>query len=520
MSKISKHTGFVYGPKADEAASIFMVPDSAQVLKDNFDFSVKDEKISKVIRSASTAYLVDGLIRQTVDRYAELFKKFELVGADAPLKYLKSRLNKMSLQSGEHWETFLTRVITEYFKTGNAMFLKFRSSASDAIRPVYKERPHGLFYPVLVSIDRLEPVFNEDKNFVGWKFIDLTGDPKLTLDSSNPLLPSRALISIAGMAPGYQQKAYCPGADIVHVAYKKPADSIYGYGMTLSGLEDIKLLRTIEQIVSVMIKKFSAPLIHHTVPARGVNNIQQDLNNARALYSNRGPDGVIITGDGVKITSIGAESQAIRNEGYLNFFMDRGLAGIAASPFLMGIKGGGLGTVESAIELMMLKARFCQQEISREIERFLFDEILYEGGFNPYTKDSDQVKLTFVGFDEAREIKLQSHAADLFTKNLVDLNEARTIGRITTEVQESKLFGKMFEPPLDNTKKKAKETNYRYISSIYPDDISSMGDFIEELNYLGIDTSSIEKSLYDLFPDSEATILLIKGQTDELQPIT
>jgi hypothetical protein len=76
----------------------------------------------------------------------------------------------------------------------------------------------------------------------------------------------------------------------------------------------------------------------------------------------------------------------------------------------------------------------------------------------------------------------------------------------------------MFEPPLDNTKKKAKETNYRYISSIYPDDISSMGDFIEELNYLGIDTSSIEKSLYDLFPDSEASILLIKGQTDELQP--
>jgi hypothetical protein len=191
-----------------------------------------------------------------------------------------------------------------------------------------------------------------------------------------------------------------------------------------------------------MMKKFSNPIIHHKIlrPSSPLAGIQQEINMAYELYKRMSPDGVLITGGNAEIKAIGSESQALRVEGYLKYFLHRSLAGLGMSPYIIGLEGGGQGTVEAAVELMMMKVRFCQAEIAREIEMFIINELLWEGGFDPYSKEEDQVRLVFEDIDQNLQIKLQTHAADMFSKNMLGHEEARKLGNIRGKANEQDLY--------------------------------------------------------------------------------
>jgi hypothetical protein len=89
---------------------------------------------------------------------------------------------------------------------------------------------------------------------------------------------------------------------------------------------------------------------------------------------------------------------------------------------------------------MMMKVRFCQAEIAREIEMFIINELLWEGGFDPYSKEEDQVRLVFEDIDQNLQIKLQTHAADMFSKNMLGHEEARKLGNIRGKANEQDLY--------------------------------------------------------------------------------
>jgi hypothetical protein len=118
----------------------------------------------------------------------------------------------------------------------------------------------------------------------------------------------------------------------------------------------------------------------------------------------------------------------------------------------MGFETGTLGTVEAAIEMLMNRIRFCQQELAINFEMFLINELLWEGGFDPYMKEEDQVKIVFKDMDEARVIKLQAHYSDLFNKNFIGLDEGRKLSGIKTPLTESDMYIKRIQIPLAEKK--------------------------------------------------------------------
>jgi hypothetical protein len=501
MRQIAKSTGFfVTLPETGflEAAIPQLANPSEEYNRSLSSYDTpRDHRIGHLVKMASSTYLVDGLVKQVVDKYSELFKEFSFEGGDKQVKYLKNRFVEISLQTGEHYETFFSRVITEYFKTGNAFIVKRRGgNPKAALRPLYKNKPYTISGYSIISPDRLAVSRNREGAFAGWELRNLTKaqDVKLVMPGALPLDKNKALINITVLPDKEKKNALINGVDLIQIAYKKPADSNYGFGMTLAGIEDIALLRTIEKTTSIMIKKFSNPIIHHKIlrPASPLSGMQNEINMAYQLYRQGPTDGVIVTGGNAEIRAIGSESQALRTSEYLHFFVARALAGVGTSPFLMGMEAGSQGTAEAAVEQMMNKVRYCQKEISREMEFFILNELLWEGGFDPFSNEEDRVKLVFEDMDQDRTVKMQTHAADLYTKGVLGLPEARNFkGKIEGKHKEEDLYlNKVDIPRLKakakfspeakpKAKTKPKRENLRYILPTNEDDINLFLNILE-----------------------------------------
>jgi len=494
----------------------------------------KEARLRELVKRASQAYITDSLVRQAVDKYAENFREFELSGEEQVVKYLHRRLNHLSLKSGEHWKTTFVRIITEYFKTGNAFILKFRSlDGVEATKALYQDRLKPICKLGLIGAERIVPVFNQSHQFVGWKLEELPNkSDTVELDlGGKSLSRSKSLLELEKLGTT-KEPAKCilrPGADIVQISYKKPANSCWGVGLTLVSLEDIALLRTVEQITASMIRKFSNPIIHHIVlrASNPLAGIQSEIDSATRLHRQAAPDGVMITGGNHEIKAIGSESQALRVEGYLKYFLDRGLAGLGVSQAVMGLGSMSMGAAEAANEMLMTKVRFCQQELARELEFFILNELLWEGGFDPYRNEKDRVIIEFPAIDEDREIKLRTHAADLYQKNLTDHDETRKLGKLPPKFAEDKLHvNKIEKAKIDHETKGAVLVNRskpatsgknsveyfrQYLYRFAPREEGDIPDFLEELkwHYPIEKVEPLLEKIRQLINDREAVVELL-----------
>jgi len=456
----SNNTGFT--PPKKTASSPTTIKAAANPLESETDyarvfdsFSKKDGQLKRAIGMAINAYMVDGFIRNAVDRHAELFKDFELQGEPEVVRYVQKRLSVMSLRSGEHWKTTFSRYINEYFKHGNPFILKVRDSEQNlGSIPMFADRPFPISAMFVISPEKLEPVI-KGQRFLGWS---VQGREKegLNITKGKPLTNTSKSLVIMNTDKDLPGVLY-PGMDILHTAYKKPSDAHYGVGLTFAALEDVALLRNVEHTIAVMIKKNSMPILWHKITRPGYpGNIQSDINQAVRLHETMSPDGVIVTPSTHELKFLGSESLAMRNEGYLKYFAYRSFASMGVSPFLMGFEAASMGAVDAAMEILMQRIRFCQEELSRDIEMFLLNELLWEGGFDPFNNEKHVVKFVVKDIDEARRIKLQNHFSDLYNKNILTFEESRSNSGFFGEVSDEDLYLNRVTLPIEREKAKAK----------------------------------------------------------------
>lgn len=454
----------------------------------------KNHQIQQLIRKASSAYLVDGLVRQVVDKCTEQFKDFTLQGGDRQVAYLYSRLNQISVRTGEWWKTTFKRSINAYFKTGNTYVTKLRGTVPGAVRPLYANKPAAICGLRLVSADRLMPKIDMAGNVLGWTSVEY-GTPGLIVGNNSggtintpgvlkvdePNLPrGRALVELP--EPESDLQLFLPGLDFMHMAYMKPEDSALGVGMTFAGLEDIALLRTLESNTAIMIKKYSTPLLHHKILGRAGpgSNLQSEIDRITLLHQRKAPDGVVVTGENHEIKSLGAESMALRLEGYLDFYAARACVGIGANADVMGLRPTKIAITSNAADAMMDKIRACQKQMAWDFEFFLLWELLWEGGFDPFNKEEDRVTLEFTDLDEEGTRALQTHAGDLFQKNVIDHPTAMKMGKFPSpKPVEREMHFTKYQKPLKADKptppkKKTKSKNSR-------ESLKSFEQFSQEL---------------------------------------
>jgi hypothetical protein len=416
------------------------------------------------LHDITNAYLADSFARQGVDRHAELLTCPKLKGNERPVRYLKKRLTALGIATGKPWEQLVSEIIHCYFKYANVFLIKTRDKKAPLTKRALNPRVGAISGLFLAPVEQMRPVINEYGAVVSW--------------IQQPLMPANILpdSSVAGgYAYSTPQYNHMPRGwtaakepvpfdkeDVIHIAYNVQPGAIWGLSILAPVIEDIRLYRQIEEDVAQLIRKNLTPILHHQIPdvtGTGVGR-QADIDRAIANYTGMAPDGFYVTPPGHELKVIGAESHAIRAEGYMLHYKARVYAGLGVSPVIMGEDSGAYGNAEAMIGVMVNRVKFCQEHLDTQFQWYLFNELLWEGGFDPWNNEEDRVKIVFNEIDTEGKVKYENHLMDGYNKNCITLTEVRERMDLPPlavgSAEEKDLFIYRVQIPLEEAKADAK----------------------------------------------------------------
>ena len=223
---------------------------------------------------------------------------------------------------------------------------------------------------------------------------------------------------------GGNKKQFKP-EDVIHFYLDKDANNAFGTPRIIAALEDVKLLRKIEGNVTALIYRFAMPLYHWKIgyPEPGFQGTDSEIAKAKQEIEMGSLDGVFITNEKTEIKAIGSEGNAMNMQPYLNYFEQRVFSALGVSAAQMG-RGGAKQDADSMEQQVHDTVKFIQRMISEFVEKKMLMELLLEGGFNPFEKDS-YVDYVFEEISLETKIKKENHEINKYQSNVTTFPEAR-----------------------------------------------------------------------------------------------
>mgnify|MGYP006925842811 FL=1 len=236
------------------------------------------------------------------------------------------------------------------------------------------------------------------------------------------------------------QEEYSPN-DVIHLYIDKMNNADYGTSRIYSALEDVTMLRKAEGLVMTILYRFAIPVLHIKVgnTAEGQYATQKEINDARDAFQEMPNDGFIVTNERTEIQAITPNMQANQLLKFLEYLELRVFSALNASKSSMG-RGGGQSSADNTEALMHDEVRAFQNVITNFIEKYLFTELLLEGGFNPLLNKDDYVSFTFNEVSIDTKIKLESNTIQKYQGNVITLEEARRELGFSNEVSEEDMY--------------------------------------------------------------------------------
>jgi hypothetical protein len=219
---------------------------------------------------------------------------------------------------------------------------------------------------------------------------------------------------------------------VIHFPFNVQAGQIWGTAPLTPVLEDVRVYRQCEEYVAKLLYKHLNPMLHHEIPdvtGTGMGR-QEDVDAAQAAHSIIAPDGFLITPPGHKLQMIGAESRALRGEGYLRLLLARLYAGLGVNPAVMGeADTSSASSADAMTATMHNRAIFYQICLAELFTDLVLTELLMEGGFDP-TSEIDKAEWLFHEIETETQIKRENHIMQLWTNNgLTEEEFRRALGR-------------------------------------------------------------------------------------------
>lgn len=223
--------------------------------------------------------------------------------------------------------------------------------------------------------------------------------------------------------------------NILYTPYNKRTGFTMGTPPLEAVKEDILALRRIEESVETLIYKSLFPIIHVKVgteksPAKTLPSGITEVDASTRLLENIDDNGGIVTSERIDISSIGAESLALRVESYLDHFKKRVFAGLGMSAIDFG-DGDATGRATGEVLSSSLRDSVVtyQKILAEVVTTDIFTELLLESGQydHPFQiSEDDRVYLEFNTVDTDEKIKKESHTLNKMSHGILKINEARS----------------------------------------------------------------------------------------------
>lgn len=348
------------------------------------------------IRDASEA---DSYVKISLSKYSYLIYKagwkFKSENQQA-IDYLEQRFRIMSYCTGVPMDILMQGIADDLVRYSNAFLLKSRV---DRI-PGVKARPITDDGMIVGGYTRVDPC-----------------SIRIKRDKHGNILKYE-------QGRGGNKKQFKPD-DVIHFYLDKDANNAFGTPRILAALEDVKLLRKIEGNVTALIYRFAMPLYHWKIgyPEPGFQGTDGEIAKAKQEIEMGSLDGVFITNEKTEIKAIGSEGTAINMQPYLNYFENRVFSALGVSAAQMG-RGGAKQDADSMEQQVHDTVKFIQRMLSEFVEKKMLMELLLEGGFNPFEKDS-YVDYVFEEISLETKIKKENHEINKYQSNVTTFPEAR-----------------------------------------------------------------------------------------------
>ena len=358
------------------------------------------------------AVLTDSYLAVAVRKFSQLITKagyqIKSKNEDAA-NYVNDRIKVIEFRTKIPFYTLITSIARDLYTYSNSYIIKTRDNNTEKF---------GL---------KAEKIFSGGA--ISCLFLD---DPASVTIRRND----------AGAIEAYviNQEEYSPN-DVIHLYIDKMNNADYGTSRIYSALEDVTMLRKAEGLVMTILYRFAIPVLHIKVgnTAEGQYATQKEINDARDAFQEMPNDGFIVTNERTAIEAITPNMQANQLLKFLEYLELRVFSALNASKSSMG-RGGGQSSADNTEALMHDEVRAFQNVITNFIEKYLFTELLLEGGFNPLLNKDDYVSFAFNEVSIDTKIKLESNTIQKYQGNVINLDEARRELGLSNELSEEDMY--------------------------------------------------------------------------------
>lgn len=352
----------------------------------------------------------DSLLAKSIEKKSNKFllSGWEFVGENPKtVEYINKRIRQMEFASGKPFPVLMHQTAADLFRYNNAMWIFVRDANKSGGGP-YKRAG--------TSIDPIAGIFIAPFETLEFK-TKKNGD----------------LDRVRQVIPGVPETPQFRSLDVLHFYTNRYPGVAYGTPMLTPVLEDILLLRGIEEKVEQLIEANLFPLFHYKVGTEkypektNLKTGERESEKIAQTLSYMPASGVYISDWRHSIEAIGSEGKALRIDYYLQYFKARVYAGLGISPVDFGEgESANRSTAQTQSKSLTESVESLQEVMKIFINHYLIIPLLLESDFkfDPLAPENI-VEIDFGKIDTEERNSQDANSLSLFQSNLIDHSETR-----------------------------------------------------------------------------------------------
>jgi hypothetical protein len=236
-------------------------------------------------------------------------------------------------------------------------------------------------------------------------------------------------------------------------------DNLFAQPIITPVLDDILVLRRIEEIHELALGKATFPMIHVAIgeanrDARvfGVGEVDNEIGRTKDALEGQAPEGFLVTPHYYKLEVIQPKSIADFLP-YMTYYRDRIITGLNMDGPSMGIGDtSNRNTASTMTQQLIEKVRDIRTAIAEEINTTIIREILVEGGFSPVGDSS--VSMVWEDPDPTETRAKENHYLAQYVQGGITLTELREkLGRrkLTPAEEKDLIYNRAEQAKMNST---------------------------------------------------------------------
>jgi len=389
------------------------------------NFEPSPYNFDRIIQAIDT----DSYVKQAMAKYQNLFWKegWQIVGENPEaVAYLYQRIDYMEMAMRRPFLDFLIDLSDQLFKFSNVFVVKARADLAEyfpkALEPIGASQPVVGYYLIPTEQARI--------------LRDKHNKPKAYLQRTNPMT----------YAPTDRDPKW-PAESVIHLFFDRKPGRIFGTPFLANVLDDVVALRQIEEDIQNLVHRELFPLYKYRIGTADQPAEPEEIDQAAIEIENLRAEGGLILPFRHDVEVIGSQNAALDASNYLNHFKERVAVGLGVAPHHLGMSmsGGNRSASERLDTALYDKIKHFQKQFAEMVRLNIFNEILFEGGFDPLVNPtessiSDRCYFKFNEIDVDTQVKKETHIIQKYVNSLITLEEARIKLGESTEVDKEDLF--------------------------------------------------------------------------------